>query len=55
MTEALGLDVIAEGVGTEVQRAFLDLRGCHAFQGFLFGMPMTVKQFKACCQTSVTR
>jgi len=54
MTEALGLDVIAEGVETEVQRAFLDLRGCHAFQGYLFGMPMTVKQFKAWCQTSVT-
>ncbi len=54
MTEALGLDVIAEGVETEVQRAFLDLRGCHAFQGYLFGMPMTVKQFKACCQTSAT-
>lgn len=55
MTEALGLSVIAEGVETEEQREFLDLRGCHAFQGFLFGMPMTVKQFKACCQTSVTR
>jgi EAL domain-containing protein (putative c-di-GMP-specific phosphodiesterase class I) len=55
MSEALGLHVIAEGVETEMQREFLEMRGCHAFQGFLFGMPMTVKQFKACCQTSVTR
>jgi EAL domain-containing protein (putative c-di-GMP-specific phosphodiesterase class I) len=46
MTEALGLNVIAEGVETEAQREFLDLRGCHAFQGFLFGKPMTVMQFK---------
>ncbi len=46
MTEALGLNVIAEGVETEAQREFLDLRGCHAFQGYLFGKPMTVKQFK---------
>ena len=53
MSEALGLSVIAEGVETEAQREFLDLRGCHAFQGFLFGKPMTVKQFKASCKTSV--
>ena len=46
MTETLGLTVIAEGVETEAQREFLDLRGCHAFQGFLFGKPMTVKQFR---------
>jgi EAL domain-containing protein (putative c-di-GMP-specific phosphodiesterase class I) len=46
MTEALGLNVLAEGVETEAQREFLDLRGCHVFQGFLFGKPMTVMQFK---------
>lgn len=46
MTEALGLNVIAEGVETEAQREFLDDHGCHAFQGFLFGKPMTVKRFK---------
>ena len=46
MSEALGLNVIAEGVETEVQRKFLDDRGCHAFQGYLFGKPLPVEQFE---------
>ncbi len=45
MTEALGLDVIAEGVETEAQREFLNLRGCPSFQGYLFGRPVPIKQF----------
>jgi len=47
MTEALGLNVIAEGVETEAQREFLDKHGCHAFQGYLFSKPIEVKQFEA--------
>ena len=47
MTAALGLDVIAEGVETEAQREFLKLRGCHHYQGYLFGKPVTVDQFEA--------
>ncbi len=47
MSEALGLDVIAEGVETEVQHEFLDLRGCHSYQGYLFGKPMPIEQFEA--------
>jgi EAL domain-containing protein (putative c-di-GMP-specific phosphodiesterase class I) len=46
MTEALGLNVIAEGVETEAQRKFLDLHGCHAFQGYLFGKPTPIDQFE---------
>jgi diguanylate cyclase (GGDEF)-like protein/PAS domain S-box-containing protein len=46
MGEALGLDVIAEGVETEAQFEFLDLRGCHAHQGYLFGKPMPAEQFE---------
>lgn len=46
MSEALGLNVIAEGVETEAQREFLDLRGCHAFQGYLFGKPETQAAFE---------
>jgi EAL domain-containing protein (putative c-di-GMP-specific phosphodiesterase class I) len=45
MTEALGLNVIAEGVETEAQRDFLDKHGCHAYQGYLFGKPMPLEQF----------
>ena len=46
MTEALGLDVIAEGVETEAQLEFIELRGCHAFQGYLFGKPVPLGQFE---------
>ena len=47
MTEALGLNVIAEGVETGAQRDFLDKHGCHAFQGYLFSKPVVVKEFEA--------
>jgi len=46
MTEALGLNVIAEGVETREQQEFLNLRGCHAFQGYLFGKPMPLENFE---------
>jgi len=41
----LGLDVIAEGVETADQRNFLAMYGCRAFQGYLFGRPVTAEQF----------
>ena len=46
MTDALGLNVIAEGVETEAQREFLERHNCHAFQGYLFSKPITVKEFE---------
>ncbi|MDO8207814.1 MAG: EAL domain-containing protein [Gallionella sp.] len=46
MTEALGLNVIAEGVETEAQLEFLNQRGCHAHQGYLFSKPVPVEQFE---------
>lgn len=46
MTEALGLNVIAEGVETEAQMEFLELRGCHAFQGYLFSKPVQLPEFE---------
>ncbi len=45
MAETLGLEVIAEGVETQAQHDFLDLRGCHAYQGYLFGKPVPIEQF----------
>jgi diguanylate cyclase (GGDEF)-like protein/PAS domain S-box-containing protein len=47
MAGALGLSVLAEGVETKEQQEFLELRGCYAFQGHLFGEPVPLDQFEA--------
>ena len=43
---SLGLEVIAEGVETEGQRAFLAASGCEAYQGFLFSRPLPIAAFR---------
>lgn len=47
MCDAMGLNVIAEGVETVEQRNFLDDHGCHVFQGYLFGRPIPLQEFEA--------
>ncbi|OYV96587.1 MAG: hypothetical protein B7Z62_07915 [Deltaproteobacteria bacterium 37-65-8] len=47
MAETLGLNVVAEGVETEAQREFLELRGCTHYQGYLFSRPVPIEQFEA--------
>ena len=47
MAQSLGLDVIAEGVETTIQRDLLIEAGCKQFQGYLFGRPVPVDQFEA--------
>ncbi len=42
--KALGLDIVAEGVETPEQQAFLTSLGCQTLQGFLFDRPMTAEQ-----------
>ncbi len=45
MGHSLGLQVLAEGIETEEQRAFLLNSGCQFGQGRLFGDPMTADDF----------
>ncbi len=51
MAHSLELNVIAEGVETEAQRALLLQNGCRHFQGYLFGKPMLITQFEALVHT----
>ncbi|MBY0241158.1 MAG: EAL domain-containing protein [Burkholderiaceae bacterium] len=44
--KALCLDVLAEGVETEAQRAFIVAAGCQGFQGYLYARPMPLPQLQ---------
>lgn len=46
MALSLGMDVIAEGVETAEQREFLELRGCQAYQGYLFAKPAPIDELE---------
>lgn len=46
MANSLGIEVIAEGVETEAQRAFLEHKDCPLCQGFLFSKPVPLAEFE---------
>jgi len=46
MAKNMGMEVIAEGVETEDQRAFLAMHDCQRFQGYLFGRPVPIEEFE---------
>jgi diguanylate cyclase (GGDEF)-like protein/PAS domain S-box-containing protein len=45
LARGLGLKVVAEGVGTRAQLDFLDVRGCHCFQGYWVSKPLPAQEF----------
>jgi|WetSurMetagenome_2_1015567.scaffolds.fasta_scaffold00961_19 diguanylate cyclase (GGDEF)-like protein/PAS domain S-box-containing protein len=46
MALSMGMEVIAEGVETEEQHEFLELRGCQAYQGYLFARPKPIDELE---------
>jgi diguanylate cyclase (GGDEF)-like protein/PAS domain S-box-containing protein len=50
MGKALGLKVLAEGIETAEQLAFLHAQGCDEAQGYLIGKPMSATQFQSLVQ-----
>ena len=46
MARALNLEIIAEGVETDTQLAFLHNYGCHHYQGYYFSKPLPIEEFE---------
>lgn len=44
MSKSLGISVIAEGVETKEQLELLQEHGCHHFQGYYFGRPVSAEE-----------
>jgi PAS domain S-box-containing protein len=47
MAHSLDLEIVAEGVETEAQLAYLKEKDCHAFQGFYFSKPVPAREMTA--------
>ena len=45
MAQGLGIDIVAEGVESEAQSAYLEQLGCNIMQGYLFCRPVAVEEF----------
>jgi len=53
LARKLGLSVMAEGVETAEQRDFLVRQGCHTYQGYFFGRPVSVESLEQMLQHGV--
>ena len=47
IAHVLNLDVVAEGVETQVQSDYLKASGCRAVQGYFYGRPMPLAALEA--------
>jgi EAL domain-containing protein (putative c-di-GMP-specific phosphodiesterase class I) len=47
MSQSLNLDIIAEGIETDEQRAFVNSEGCYMIQGYLYSKPVTYDDMTA--------
>jgi diguanylate cyclase (GGDEF)-like protein/PAS domain S-box-containing protein len=54
LAHSLGLDVVAEGVETAEQLAFLTERGCDYYQGTFFSIPLSTAGFVALVRERIT-
>lgn len=55
MAKALGIDVIAEGVETHAQAAFLREHGCDTHQGYYYSSPLSLCDFERYLQANTRR
>ncbi|MBR0834292.1 EAL domain-containing protein [Bradyrhizobium manausense] len=55
LAHALHIPVVAEGVETEAQRAFLEREACEEMQGYLIGRPEPIEQYSNLIGINVER
>jgi diguanylate cyclase (GGDEF)-like protein len=53
--KSLGMEIVAEGVETPLQQAFLTEHGCHELQGFLFSRPRPAAELHALFEAEAGR
>ena len=46
MARTLEMQIVGEGIETEMQAKFLKLKGCHIAQGYLYSPPVTAEAFR---------
>ena len=42
----LNMDIVAEGVETELQHEFLEVNGCYTYQGYLLCKPLPIEELE---------